>query len=102
MMYKRSHYTRIGMTEVDFFMYRLDMSLQISLCGSLMITLITRIFDFCMNRLNMCLQISLSCSLMVALIARIFDSSMYHLNMSFQNLLSLITFHANVAGLVSL
>jgi len=29
----------------DFFMYRLKMNIQISLCRSLMVTLITRIYD---------------------------------------------------------
>ena len=49
----------------DFFVYRLNMSLQIALLSKLMVTLIARIFDFFMNRLNMSLQISQSRSLMI-------------------------------------
>ena len=48
------------------------MSLQIPILGNLIITLIARISDFFMYRLNMNLKISLSRSLMVTLIARIF------------------------------
>ena len=54
-------------------MYWLNMSLQIPILGSLIITLIARISDFFMYRLNMNLQISLCRSLMVTLITRIFD-----------------------------
>ena len=70
MMYNRSHYTRIQRTEFDLFMYRLNMSLQISLLTKLMTTLITRIFDFFMYRLNMFFQTSLCSSLVIALITR--------------------------------
>ena len=56
----------------DFFMYKLNISLQIPIWGSLIITLIAIISDFFMYRLNMNLKISLSRSLMVTLIARIF------------------------------
>ena len=48
------------------------MSLQIPILGNLIITLIARISDFFMYRLNMNLKISLNRSLMVTLIARIF------------------------------
>ena len=65
-------------------MHRLNMSLQITLWRSLMITMITRIFDFLMHRPIMSLQTSLCCSLMVALITRIFDFLMYRLNMLLQ------------------
>ena len=54
-------------------MYWLNMSLQIPILGSLIITLIARISDFFMYRLNMNLQISLCRSLMVTFITRIFD-----------------------------
>ena len=54
-------------------MYWLNMSLQIPILGSLIITLIARISNFFMYRLNMNLQISLCRSLMVTLITRIFD-----------------------------
>merc|ERR1711978_846463 len=59
------------------FMFILNMSLKMTLCCSLIITLITRIPDTFMFRLNMCLKITLCCSLIITLITRILDTFMF-------------------------
>ena len=63
------------------FMYRSNMSLEMTLVCCSIITLITRILDTFMHRLNMSQKITLLCSMKITPITRIHDTFMFRLNM---------------------